>query len=139
MKKNDLLKEIKKAQKILKKDYDKFIGLFSKEPIGTLTRLNRTLSRIVMLLEANKCKSIEHPNNKVIENGLFTKTGCLVKIRADVPPCAKAVVENCHSLQQLKAEIAAVLKEAVCMSFDGIESYELSIIAYEKLRQLTAV
>ena len=58
---------------------------------------------------------------------------------ADVPPCAKAVVENCHSLQQLKAEIAAVLKEAVCMSFDGIESYELSIIAYEKLRQLTAV
>jgi len=51
----------------------------------------------------------------------------------------EAVEASSNSLQQLKAEIAAVLKEAVCMSFDGIESYELSIIAYERLRQLSAV
>lgn len=82
MKKTDLMKELKKAQKALK-NHTRFLDLFSKEPKGTLTRLGKTVSRVILLLNLNKAKDIAHPENKALQPGWMTKQGCMVKIR----PC----------------------------------------------------
>ena len=57
---------------------------------------------------------------------------------ADVPPCAKAVVENCHSLQQLQAKIAALADEADKMSPVGSSIMHRWEVV-QRLRQLSAV
>ena len=41
------------------------------------------------------------------------RTECNLAYGCENPPCAGAVVENCHSLQQLKAEILALRKDGV--------------------------
>jgi hypothetical protein len=63
-------------------------------------------------------------------------TECNLAYGCENPPCAGAVVENCHSTQQLKAEIAALANEVEA----GIiisECYIKNII--NRLRQLSAV
>ena len=55
---------------------------------------------------------------------------------AGVPPCSKRAVENCHSLQQLKAEIAALIPRV--SAINTLSSWvELSSII-NKLRELSA-
>ena len=56
---------------------------------------------------------------------------------ADVPPCAKAVVENCHSTQQLKAEIAAFVHTVVANQGECLQQNVDNFI--ERMRQLSAV
>ena len=54
---------------------------------------------------------------------------------AGMPPCSKRAVENCHSLQQLKAEIAA-LADLVdrCDNTQGVV-HDIAV----RMRQLSAV
>lgn len=84
MTKNELIEELKSAKEQLKK-YNKFIDLLREEddPKGFLTKLNRTISRIDMLIEANDIKELAHPRNKALENPFSGKIGDLVKVR----PC----------------------------------------------------
>lgn len=80
--KEELLKELEIAKEITK-DYGKFKHLFSDGADGVLAKLNRAVSRIVMLLAINELKDVAHPTNKAIEPGWMHKSGTLVKIR----PC----------------------------------------------------
>lgn len=82
MNKQELIDEIKSAQELLK-DYNRFIDLLRDEedPKGILARLNRTICRIEMLMEANELKDLAHPEN----NALKQRTGSLVKIK----PCGE--------------------------------------------------
>lgn len=84
MKKKELVEQLQSAREQLK-DYNRFIDLMRDEedPKGILTRLNRTVGRILMLLEANEVKEVAHPTNKAIEKPVFGKKGSLVKVR----PC----------------------------------------------------
>lgn len=54
------------------------------------------------------------------------------------PPCAKVVVENCHSTQQLKAEIRSILakyeSDVVLRSAPKSEGW-----FFNRLRELSAV
>ena len=63
------------------KDYKKFIDLLrdKDDPKGILTRLNQTLGRIEMLVNASEIKEFEHPSNEALRQG----SGSLVSIR----PC----------------------------------------------------
>lgn len=84
MKKQELVEKLESAREQLK-DYNKFIDLMrdKEDPKGILTRLNQTVGRILMLLEANEVKEVAHPTNKAIEKPVFGETGSLVKVR----PC----------------------------------------------------
>jgi hypothetical protein len=82
--KEELLKELETAREITK-DYGKFKHLFSDGADGTLAKLNRAVSRIVLLLAMNELKDVAHPTNKAIEDGWMHKIGTLVKIR----PCGE--------------------------------------------------
>lgn len=64
----------------------------------------------------------------VIEKGFCDKSGCNNWPECNYqeeqrPPCAKAVEENCHSLQQLKAAIALV-RDAGDKHLDSVILYE---------------
>lgn len=86
MKKQQLIDELKSAQEQLK-NYNRFLDLLKDEdePKGILTRLNRTIGRIQMLIEANDIKELAHPKNKALQNPVFGKMGALVKVR----PCGE--------------------------------------------------
>ena len=58
----------------------------------------------------------------------------------DLDKCApKTVVENCHSLQQLKAEIAALATELQDFNDRRISSYGRVTEIVAKMRQLSAI
>ena len=82
--KEQLFSELKTAIEILK-DKVKFKDLMSDGPEGDLARLFKTLMQILSLLEMNEIKDIAQPENKAIQDGLFRKSGSLVKIR----PCGE--------------------------------------------------
>jgi uncharacterized protein YjiS (DUF1127 family) len=75
-----LKKELSDAREQLK-DYNKFIDLMriKDDPKGILTRLNKTIGRIEMLVNASEIKEFEHPSNEALKQG----SGKLVSIR----PC----------------------------------------------------
>lgn len=86
MKKQKLIDELKSAQEQLK-NYNRFLDLLKDEddPKGILTRLNRTIGRIQMLVEANDIKELAHPKNEALQKPVFSKMGALVKVR----PCGE--------------------------------------------------
>lgn len=77
--KEELLKELDKAFEETK-DYTRFVDLFGDKSKSVLTRLNKTINSISLLLKMNDVKDVLHPTIPALIN----KTGCLVKIR----PCA---------------------------------------------------
>jgi hypothetical protein len=78
----ELKTELSDAQEQLK-DYNRFIDLMrdKDDPKGILTRLNKTLGRIEMLVDASEIKEFEHPSNKALRMG----SGSLVSVR----PCGE--------------------------------------------------
>jgi hypothetical protein len=68
------------------KDYNKFIDLMrdKDDPKGILTRLNKTLGRIELLVDASQIKEFEHPKNKAL-NPYNGSKGNLVSVR----PCGE--------------------------------------------------
>jgi len=86
MKKQQLIDELKSAQEQLK-NYNRFLDLLKDEddPKGILTRLNRTIGRIQMLVDANDIKELAHPKNEALQKPVFGKMGALVKVR----PCGE--------------------------------------------------
>jgi hypothetical protein len=55
-----------------------------------------------------------------------------------MPPCSKRAVENCHSVQQLKAEIAA-LANKLENDCDGLDAWSVVCDVMKRMRQLSAV
>ena len=102
MNKQELIDEIKLAKEQLK-DYNRFLDLLKdkEDPKGILTRLNRTIGRIEMLVEANNIKELAHPKNEALQRPVFGNTGALVKVR----PCGEEY-ENKTYLGFLIGEIA---------------------------------
>lgn len=82
--KEKLLKEIETALEFVK-DYDKLKHLFSDGPEGELAKLRRSLVQIIQMLAMAEIKDVAHPTQPALQNGLFHKSGCLVKIR----PCGE--------------------------------------------------
>ena len=82
--KEKLLKEIKRATEETK-DYTKFIHLFGDSAESVLTRLNKTVRTIGILLKAYEIKEVCNPTKPALKDGIFPKSGCLVKIR----PCGE--------------------------------------------------
>ena len=57
---------------------------------------------------------------------------------AGMPPCSKRAVENCHSLQQLKAEIRAMCIELECTTHEKFDCGMYHALR-GRLRELSAV
>lgn len=119
MNKEELIEQLELAQEQLK-DYTKFIDLMrdKEDPKGILTRLNKTISQIKMLLEASDIKEIAHPTNKALEK-CYRKTGTLVKIR----PCDEKY-ENKTYLGFLIGDIALgssikILEDKIQLNWSG--------------------
>lgn len=86
MGKSELQKELESAKEQLK-DYNRFIDLLkdSDDPKSILTRLNRTIGRIGMLLKASEIKELAHPENEALQKPIFGNKGALVSVR----PCGE--------------------------------------------------
>ena len=84
-----LKKELLDANEQLK-DYNRFIDLLKdkEDPKGILTRLNKTIGRISMYVEACELKEFEHPKNKPLQKG----SGSLVSVR----PCDEKYGEKTY-------------------------------------------
>jgi hypothetical protein len=82
--KEKLLAELERAAEETK-DYTEFIHLFGEKAESVLTRLNKTVRTIGMLLKMDEVKDVCHPTRPALQNGLFHKSGCLVKVR----PCGE--------------------------------------------------
>ena len=81
MKLQQIISEILKIREITK-DHNKMINVFSDdEGKKALSELNRTMSRLSILLKAQYCKELAHPTNEVIRKPIFRDSGCLVSIR----------------------------------------------------------
>ena len=78
-----------------------------------------------------------YPECLLCDSKVSEVCGKLYVARGKKPPCAGHVVENCHSLQQLKAEIADLLSYVE----DSIGSQVAISGRYlaERLRQLSAI
>ena len=78
-----------------------------------------------------------YPECLLCDSKVSEVCGKLYVARGKKPPCAKAVVENCHSLQQLQAKIAALANEIECRTRDQVSISPSMVV--ERLRQLSAV
>ena len=120
MNKQELIDEIKLAKEQLK-DYNRFLDLLKdkEDPKGILTRLNRTIGRIEMLVEASNIKELAHPKNEALQKPVFGNTGALVKVR----PCGEEY-ENKTYLGFLIGEIAlgssiTTIDDKIQLNFSG--------------------
>ena len=77
----------------------------------------------------------------ILNNTLCDKCKCFNRCDEQygegVPPCAGAVVESCHSLQHLQAEIALLI--SVFNRGNRTEFLDHFVRRVERLRQLSAV
>ena len=80
-----------------------------------------------------------YPECLLCDSKVSEVCGKLYVARGKKPPCAGHVVENCHSLQQLKAEIAAFTTDLQCYIDNFGDDKRLLGLIVHGLRQLSAV
>ena len=79
-----------------------------------------------------------YPECLLCDSKVSEVCGKLYVARGKKPPCARAVVENCRSLQQLKAEIAALVPIVSSIKVSWHDTNKHFFVT-ERLRQLSAV
>jgi len=78
-----------------------------------------------------------YPECLLCDSKVSEVCGKLYVARGKKPPCAGHVVENCHSLQQLKAEIRAIA-DGLEIAYRGADPMAVDN-AVNELRELSAI